>query len=608
MASEGSLIMANTKGGKGKGSKGKGGTKKGNGKPKLTPEQKRENLRRRQHVKAIKDVFAAFGFAPLALSNTVFEFKERKCDFDEVFLLDNVLVLVEHTYSNSSNVGEHLINKKVIFDYINQNKDEFVKYLRDTFKPFSDKVDPIYFDHHIQVKIVYASLHNVKDATKSHIKDVYFLDYSYLRYFKNLANTVRLSAKWEMLGFLGVKASIFAKNILEDGGSSKPFRGSVLPESQSHFPPEFKVVSFYVSAGALIQRAYVLRRDSWRESSNIYQRLLGKKKIESLRKHLLDKKGVAINNIIVTLPQNTKLLNLQNQQIDTTAIKEVQQAKVELTEDFNSIGIIDGQHRVFSYYEGGVNEKEMATLRAQQNLLVTGIIFPPDTKDPARDRFSAGLFLQINSNQTKVRPELIQEIGVMLKPFAVQSIARRVLRGLNSRGPFANQFATAFSEGPKIKTATVVSYALNPLVRPGSTESLYNAWASPHKESLVKGMTDASVDEAVVEEFAEFCIKEINTFTGAVSSIVKSRWTTDKSVADRMLTTVVVNGLLHCLRRLSAAGKILTNEEYQAKMAGIETFDFTVYGSNRYNQLGQQLALDYFDIPKSASEVAHESN
>lgn len=599
--------MSSAKSGKGKGGKsGKGGSKKGVSKVKLTPQQKKENLRRRQHIKAIKEVFAAFGFTPLALSNTTFEFKERKCDFDEVFLLDNVLVLVEHTYSNQNNVGEHLLNKKVIFDYINENKDEFVKYVRGMFKPFSDSVDPMYLDHHIQVKVVYASLHSVKDSTKTHLKNIFFLDYQYLRYFKNLASTVRLSAKWEMLGFLGVDASMFSKNILEDGGSSKAFKGSVLPESQSHFPPEFKVVSFYVSAGALIQRAYVLRRDSWRENTNIYQRLLGKKKIENLRKHLLDKRGVAINNIIVTLPKDTKLLNLKNMQIDTASIKDVQQAKVELPADFNSIGIIDGQHRVFSYYEGGANEKEMTPLRAQQNLLVTGIIFPPDLTELARDRFSAGLFLQINSNQTKVKPELIQEIGVMLKPFAVQSIARRVLRGLNSRGPFTDQFATAFSEGTKIKTATVVSYALNPLVRPGATESLFNIWVSPNKENLVKGMTDTDVDEAVVEEFAEFCIKEINTFTGAVASLVKSRWTTDKTVSDRMLTTVVVNGLFHCLRRISAAGKIMTKDEYQEKLAGIETFDFMGYGSNRYNQLGQQLALEYFGIQKSITEGSED--
>src|SRR5262249_41939368 len=146
---------------------------------------------------------ATFGFTPLALSNTEFEFKGRKCDFDEVFLLENVLVLVEHTYSNESNVGDHLLKKKVIFDYINENREEFVKYVRGAFRPFSDAVNSVYLDHHIQVKIVYASLNNVKDSTKTHLAAVYFLDYPYLRYFKNLASTIKLSAKWEMLAFLG---------------------------------------------------------------------------------------------------------------------------------------------------------------------------------------------------------------------------------------------------------------------------------------------------------------------------------------------------------------------------------------------------------------------
>ncbi len=590
-------------GGKG----GKGGKKGGPKKQKLTPEQRRANLRKRQHVKSIKEVFTSFGFTQLAMSETEFEFKGRKCDFDEVFLLENVLVLVEHTSHNEDHVGDHLIKKKIIFDYINGDTDGFVQYLRDTFPPFADKANPVFLNHHFQIKIVYASLNNLKDSTKSHVSGVYFLDYAYLRYFKNLSSTVKLSAKWEMLGFLGVTAAVFSANILSGGSTDTTFKGSVLPESQSHFPPNYKVVSFYVSAGALIQRAYVLRRDSWRESSNIYQRLLGKKKIESLRKHLLDKKGVAINNIIVTLPDSTKVLNLNNKQVDTTQIKDVQQAQVQLPIDFNSIGIIDGQHRVFSYYEGGNNEKEMSALRSQQNLLVTGIIFPPNTTDSARDRFSANLFLQINSNQTKVKPELIQEIGVILRPFALQSIARKVLRGLNSRGPFSDQFATAFSEGPKIKTATVVSYALMPLVRPASGESLYNVWAAKNKEDLVKGATDNTIDEAIVDEFTEFCVREINTFTGAVKVHMKSRWTTEKSVSNRVLTTVVVNGLLHCLRRICMTGELMTAEQYREKLAGIENMDFSGYASNRYNQLGQAIASDYFGIPKTVSEAAVET-
>ncbi len=582
---------------------GKSGKKSTPKKPKLTPAQRRANLRTKQHIKSIKDVFTAFGFKHIAgLSSKKFQFKGRECDFDEVFLLDNVLVLVEHTAHGEDHVSGHLVNKKIVFDYINQSPSEFIEYVRGNFNDFSSIVDPVYQDHHFQVKIVYASLNNLKASIKAHVQDVYFLDYPYLRYFKNLAATIKTSAKWEMLGYLGVDAGEFSKSILSVSASNASFSGSVLPESQSHFPAGYKVVSFYVSAGELIQRAYVLRRDSWRENNNIYQRLLGRKKIESLRKHLLDKRGVAINNVIVTLPESTKVLDLSNKQIETDKIKSVQLSKVELPVDFNSIGIIDGQHRVFSYYEGGTNEPQMAVLRAQQNLLVTGIIFPQNTSELARDRFSAGLFLQINTNQSKVKPELIQEIGVILRPFAVQSIARRVLRELNNRGPFSDHFATAFSEGPKVKTATVVSYGITPLVRPGAIDALYNVWQSPSKEELVNGLTDTNVDEAIVVEFAEFCVKEINTFTGAVRSLVTSRWTADKSVADRMLTTVVVNGLFHCLRRICGSGALMSFDEYRNKLSGIENFDFSSYGSNRYNQLGQQLASDFFGIAKGSAD------
>ncbi|MGO7039854.1 DGQHR domain-containing protein [Rhizobium acaciae] len=589
--------------GGGKGGKKPASKKTAPKKLKLTPAQRKANLRTKQHIRSIKDVFTAFGFKHISgMSSKKFQFKGRECDFDDVFLLDNVLVLVEHTAHGEDHVSGHLVNKKIVFDYINQSPAEFIEYVRGNFYDFSSVADPLYQDHHFQVKIVYASLNNLKSSIKAHVQDVYFLDYPYLRYFKNLAATIKASAKWEMLGYLGVNAGEFSKSILSENSSSNKFNGSVLPESQSHFPAGYKVVSFYVSAGELIQRAYVLRRDSWRENNNIYQRLLGRKKIESLRKHLLDKRGVAINNIIVTLPESTKVLDLSNKQVETDKIKSVQLSKVELPVDFNSIGIIDGQHRVFSYYEGGSNESQMAVLRAQQNLLVTGIIFPENTGELGRDRFSAGLFLQINTNQSKVKPELIQEIGVILRPFAVQSIARRVLRELNNRGPFSDHFATAFSEGPKVKTATVVSYGITPLVRPNAIDGLFNVWQSANRDLLDKGGVDPSIDEAVVVQFAEFCVKEINTFTGAVRSYVSSRWTADKSVGDRMLTTVIVNGLFHCLRRICGSGALMSFDEYRDKLSGIENFDFSGFGSNRYNQLGQQLALEFFGIPKGSAE------
>jgi DGQHR domain-containing protein len=563
----------------------------------LTREQKREVARKKSHPKYISDVFEAAGFTHLKdMSGVDIIFKQRAGDIDELYVAENAIVLVEHTTHGEDNVAAHLIKKKILFDYINSDNSGFVSYLRDNFPAVTAQLNAVYQDHHYEVRIVYASLEPLKDSTKVHVQNVKFLDYPPLRYFRTLSQVVRSSCKYEVLSFLDISPAKFGPRCLSSKSEpSSKFAGSVLPDSQSHFPAGYKVASFYVSAAELIQRSYVLRRDTWREGANIYQRMIQKRKIESLRRHLLDKKGAFINNIIVTLPGSTKLLDEKGNTIDTKDITSVEPSSIQLPDDFNSIGIIDGQHRVFSYYEGGSDEVKISPLRVQQNLLVTGIIFPDGLEQLAKDRFAARLFLDINGNQTKVSPALIQEIGIILKPYAVHSIARSIIRRLNeNNGPFNKEFETAFSDGPKIKTTSVVNYGLVPLVRTSSADSLFSAWPEPNKDLL---KTENS--EQLREEYVKFCAKQVNDFAGAIKvNVDKSRWTADRNAPGAVLTTVIVNGMIHCLIRLSAKNSLGNFDSYRLALKDVGSFDFKPFVSNQYNQLGDALASTYFGIGK----------
>lgn len=327
----------------------------------LTPEQKKAKeaermakVRKAQHIRMIKDTFVAAGFKHVNnLSATEFRFKGKSSDLDEVFILDNVIVLLEHTSSNEVNVSTHLIKKSIIYNYISESPAEFIKEAKEKFKDIRDNISYKYHDHDIQLKIVYCSRNNLKSATKDHVKNVIFLDYPQLKYFNQLSKAIKLSVRHELLDFLGVSPHQFGQNVLASGhGAVSRFWGSVLPEAQSHLPSDYTVVSFYISAGELIKRAYVLRRDGWRDGSGAYQRILIRKKIDSIRKHLLSSKGVFLNNIVAILPEKTKILDEEENHINPKTITKVRNAEIHLTEQFNSIAIIDGQHRIFSYYEG----------------------------------------------------------------------------------------------------------------------------------------------------------------------------------------------------------------------------------------------------------------
>jgi hypothetical protein len=93
------------------------------------------------------------------------------------------------------------------------------------------------------------------------------------------------------------------------GTGSTDYHGSILPEAHSNFDAGYKVVTFYADPDSLLKTAYVLRKDGWRDSLNLYQRMISKPKIESIRRYLKTQKRVFINNIIVTLPSDVKPLS-----------------------------------------------------------------------------------------------------------------------------------------------------------------------------------------------------------------------------------------------------------------------------------------------------------
>jgi hypothetical protein len=117
----------------------------------------------------------------------------------------------------------------------------------------------------------------------------------------------------------------------------------------------------------------------------------------------------------------------------------------------NSIGIIDGQHRVFAYHQTDPDDLEIKKLRVQQNLLVTGIIYPSNTHELDREKFEARLFLEINSNQTNAKTELKQAIGLVIDPFSNESIAARVLKGLSADGPLSHFMGQNFYDVGQLK-------------------------------------------------------------------------------------------------------------------------------------------------------------
>jgi DGQHR domain-containing protein len=453
-------------------------------KAKLTPEQRKAKAAERSFLRKIRTIFQKTGFARVDVVDKHFTFSGRSGEFDDIFVKENVIVCAEYTLSNQVNMGDHIKSKAHLFNLIHGKQSEFISFLFDNFPDVASVVSDKYHRDQLRLRIIYCSPDEVKSEHSALTAETRFMWRGTIEYFKSLADTVRLSARHELYEFLSLKFSeIGSGGSIQDGGD-QTFKGTLLPEVHSNFPSGYKVLSFYVSPAALLSRAYVLRKDGWKDEYGLYQRMIDRKKIDLIRKHLRSQKRVFVNNIIVTLPNDTRIDNISGAPEDATKITETTPVIVRLPQNSNSVGLVDGQHRVFSYYEDIQDDPHISKFRKQQNLLATGIIYPENLPAIDRRRFEAGLFLEINSTQKSPASSVIQAVGVITDPYLPDSIGKGVVSKLAQMAPLEGLLERHFFDQHVVKTASIVSFGLRRLVRLDGNESLIHVWTSPNRDEV----------------------------------------------------------------------------------------------------------------------------
>jgi len=545
------------------------------------------------HSNMVRAIFRRAGFMRIrSLCDREFTYKGQKTDFDEVFVFENVLVCIETTTTASANIGAHLKPKKIVYDKIQSSDEEFARFLCGLSNELELALFGRYQPSDVIVRIVYASRNSFDTTYKENVPNPIYLDYPILRYFKSTTESIHRTSRHELLEFLKVgESSLGHDGAVGVGWGAQTYVGSLLPESSSNFDDGYKVVSFYIDPLSLLERAYVLRRDGWRQSYNLYQRLLSKEKIDSIRKYLKREKRVFVNNVIATLPYDTKVLDGDGNTVDPKDIKKTRQVRIQIPHRHNSIGVVDGQHRTYAYYEGVEDDSDIAALRRRQNLLVTGVIYPEGVGDEDREKFEARLFLEINSNQTTAKSNLKQAIGLILDPFAPESVAARVLDVLDrGSGPLSGQVERYFFDKNKLKPTSIISYGLRPLVKLSGADSLFAKWAHVDKHTLAEG-----TDPALLEQYVAFCVAEINAIlVGFRKNIPAVMWSTEKATEGRMLTTTFVNAVLIVLRLLIEQGKTGTQSWYGTRLSGIAAFDIKSYHSSQYRAMAEAIVGKFF--------------
>lgn len=571
----------------------------------LSSDEKAQRRRERKHAADFSRFFKELGFKFAKTDNIQIKFKERTGEIDGAYIYKNIVLLVELTTAKHDN--KHLLGKKPLFDHIHANQAEFIDFAKETYKDFSSALDDFYTSADYQVRIIYAPLSEPPQEIIGQCPNVRFMHGVTKKYFISLSKTIHRSARIEFFNFLDLPWKKVGENITKTKYANDEFHGYLLPEANSAYPKGYKIVSFYADPETLINKAYVLRRDGWRDDAHLYQRVLVGKKIAHMRRYLTDEERVFVNNVIITLPSDTKLnrADTPGKNIPDADLNRAQQVSIFIPEGYNSIGIVDGQHRVFCYHEGrDAGEPKIEKLRKRQNLLATGIIYPAGTTDAERYAFEAKLFLEINDNQTRTRSALRQDIEVIVRPFSGIAVAKRVMHGLTKKGPYAGMFQSSYFDSPsKIKTSSIVSYGLRPLVKFDGTDSLFYAWSHQQKDRLKirekkRGKDrdkDYSSDLNILNEYVDFCISQINLFfVAAKMSCNAGAWNVEENPKSPLLNPTAVNGLIACMRKVIGANMPLSMGTHKHQFKDISSFKFSAYKSSHWQSLGKKLFEEYY--------------
>ena len=360
---------------------------------------------------------------------------------------------------------------------------------------------------------------------------------------------------------------------------------------------------------SILKRAYVLRHEGWREKSSsiYYQRMASPKKIAEIRRYLAEERRVFVNNIIVTMSgkdvvfydESNNIIQMDDsgQFIDVEPEVKTSVVQVSLKETCKSIGIIDGQHRLFAYHrDSDALESIISELRTEQNLLVTGIVFPKNEIEENRRKYEAKLFREINVKQAKIPSHLEQELSLMVEPFSITSIGKDILAKLTESGPLKGKLERYSFETGKVKSVSIVSFGLKPLIKiENSSDSLFAIWDNPAKDRLLDA--EVNSDYQIRNDYIDFCVNAIRSvFIGVKANIPSEEWGLYSPKEKKgLLSITFINGFLNLLRFIIENERILYSKEvYIEKLKGLESFEFRSYKTSHYRAMGGDLYERFF--------------
>lgn len=496
-------------------------SKKSKHKRTLTPEELHKRESSAFHRK-IGKVFCDMGFTHVETQGREFEIGHRRIEIDAAYIKENIVLLCEDTVGqNKKSNKAHVLKKQDAAERIDADKHSFLSWFVSQ-SPDALKQKEDFGESRIKIFSLYFSKYhgNWMPEDVARYSSLRLISMRVFEYFRWMSQCIKQSALYEVYRYLGLGMRDIGviNNRSEDSVFNAPI---VYPTQFIGGDERVRVVSFMISAEEMLKIAYVMRRDGWESSGAVYQRLIDKSKIKKIREFLCANRTTFYNNVIAVLPDSVKVdaPGLESKSIFSVSDEVAKWTQLLIPKDFNTVGIIDGQHRVYAYHEGGACEDKVSVLRKKLHLLVTGIVFPSEMTEIEKRKIQSKIFVDINGNAKPVDASLLLHIKKMQAPLADTSLAQDVIDTLNRNGLFEDKFQESRLSTGKIRSASIVKFALRYLVAIDPVDG---------KGSLIKywdGDVAAlrSENEDAMKSYVGFCANSLNDYFLSVKQGLRYR-------------------------------------------------------------------------------------
>lgn len=551
-----------------------------------------QEIQKRKLKNRIKSIFSNAGFFFIKSGKTQFCLNNRDIEIDSIYIYENVLILCEDTIKTSG-IMDHIRTKEEAYKIIKTNFKDFLIWLSNAFPDYKSIIKKYDSSKYKLFYLYFSDSELFLTAEQRERYSLKFVEPTTLNYFYKITKCTKLSSRYEIFKYLGLKKSEIGSSTNES--SPKNLSTTIIyPSSSTGLKNGIRVVSFMISAESLLSVSYVMRKDNWENSIWLYQRLIDGDKIKKIRKFIAEKGQTFYNNIIVSLPSNILFKNPDGKPIDIKDITEFGSCTLEIPDEMNSVCIIDGQHRIFAHYEGDATDKyeeKIAPLRKELHLLVTGLIFPDDMEENEKIKIQSEIFLDINSNAKPVQPDVLLHIAMLKTPLSDIGIARQVIERLNKKSSFLNMFEFSTLDSGKIKIASIIKFALRYLVTITPADgkiSLYQYWTGNKKE-----LENGSQKE--LEEYIEFCASNLEIYFKGLKYNYKDQWTKN----NKLLSVTSINGFIIAYNKQLRQNGIKKYEFYERCFKKLNV-DFSnerfKYSSSQYRKFSNEILKKAFGI------------